>query len=142
MEAKCVSRRRLLGIAYLNRFRIIHIFSTLHVVVSHRQQVMLKKRARQPPTNGAPRPMTSMNTTYRYTDPFTGTPQTIDGPEGKAYLLVERGEEVRVGDPLEFYNDRDSAREAVMARLNEKARTLRDYEKYYVTHATLREAQF
>ncbi|WP_296216129.1 hypothetical protein ACKFRT_08440 [Corynebacterium sp. YSMAA1_1_F7] len=86
--------------------------------------------------------MTSMNTTYRYTDPFTGTPQTIDGPEGKAYLLVERGEEVRVGDPLEFYNDRDSAREAVMARLNEKARTLRDYEKYYVTHATLREAQF
>ena len=86
--------------------------------------------------------MTSTTTTYRYTDPFTGTPQTIDGPQGKAYLLVERGEEVRVGDPLGFYNDRESAREAVMARLNEKARTLRDYEEYFVTHATLRAAQF
>ena len=85
--------------------------------------------------------MTSMNTTYRYTDPFTGTPQTIDGPEGKAYLLVERGAEVRPGAPMEFYNDRESAREAVMARLNEKARSLQDYEEYYVTHATLRGAQ-
>ena len=84
--------------------------------------------------------MSSMTTTYRYTDPFTGTPQTIKGPDGKAYLLVERGEEVRVGDPLEFYNDHDSAREAVMARLTEKARSLQDYEEYYVTHATLRGA--
>ena len=84
--------------------------------------------------------MSSMTTTYRYTDPFTGTPQTIEGPEGKAYLLVERGEEVRVGDPLEFYNDHDSAREAVMARLTEKARSLQNYEEYYVTHATLRGA--
>ncbi|MGJ4087776.1 hypothetical protein ACN4CT_07850 [Corynebacterium macclintockiae] len=81
-----------------------------------------------------------MTTTYRYTDPFTGTPQTIDGPDGKAYLLVERGEEVRVGDPLEFYNDHASAREAVMARLTEKAHSLQDYEEYYVTHATLRGA--
>lgn len=85
--------------------------------------------------------MTSTTTTYRYTDPFTGTQQTIDGPEGKAYLLVERGEEVCVGDPLAFYDDHGSAREAVMARLNEKARTLRDYEEYYVTHTTLRGAQ-
>lgn len=85
--------------------------------------------------------MTGTTTTYRYTDPFTGTPQTIDGPEGKAYMLVERGEEVRVGDPLGFYDDHESARAAVMARLNEKARTLRDYEEYYVTHATLRGAQ-
>lgn len=84
--------------------------------------------------------MSSMTTTYRYTEPFTGTPQTIDGPDGKAYLLVERGEEVRVGDPLEFYNDHDSAREAVMARLTEKARSLQNYEEYYVTHATLRGA--
>lgn len=84
--------------------------------------------------------MSSMTTTYRYTDPFTGTPQTIDGPDGKAYLLVERGEEVRVGDPLEFYNDHDSAREAVMARLTEKVRSLQNYEEYYVTHATLRGA--
>lgn len=89
--------------------------------------------------NGEPQLMSYTNTTYRYTDPFTGEAQTITGPEGKAYLLVERGEKVRVGDPLNFYDDHASAREAVMARLNEKARTLEDYEEYYVTHATVRE---
>ncbi|MGV0330974.1 hypothetical protein [Corynebacterium macginleyi] len=84
--------------------------------------------------------MSYTNTTYHYTDPFTGEAQTITGPDGKAYLLVElveRGEEVRVGNPLNFYDDDASAREAVMARLNEKARTLEDYEEYYVTHATV-----
>lgn len=34
--------------------------------------------------NGEPQPMSYTNTTYHYTDPFTGEAQTITAPEGKA----------------------------------------------------------